>query len=339
MAGSSELPALSVPPNSMAPRTGVVVVVDDDEATRRLIRMWLEKSDLAIVDFPRGEEALAYVEESFEDVDAIVLDVMMPGLDGFEVLARLKSRDETSDIPVVLLTAHANEESDVVRGIETGAVDHLAKPFRGPVLVARVRALAEKQRHTRTVRRRLRTAEALATKDPLTELSNRREFERQLEREIAFTRRHATPMALLLIDLDHFKSINDLYGHPEGDRVLVFVARCLNHTLRRSDRAFRVGGEEFAVLLRGADVGAAKGAAVRLARALDAEPVFFPGGDSRVITYSGGVAVADAHNGFSTEGLFERADRALYRAKRGGRARTELEADDRATNDALAGEH
>ena len=319
----------SLPPSSWVPQPGAVLVVDDDDATRLLIKTWLKKQNLEVIEASRGHEALEIVRASPDTIDAIVLDVMMPGMDGFEVLSELKATPDAAEIPVVLLTAHANDEPDIVKGIETGAVDHVAKPFRGPVLAARVRTLCEKQRKSRAVKNRLQTAEALATKDALTGLSNRREFDRQLEREIAYTARHESPTALLLIDLDHFKSINDLYGHPEGDRVLVFVARCIRNTLRRPDRAFRVGGEEFAILLRGADDDAAEGAARRLARALKAEPIFFEGGDSRVVTFSGGIAVADAHNDYRTAGLVERADEALYRAKRAGRDRTEHEAETR----------
>ncbi len=306
-----------------------MLVVDDDDATRRLIRMWVERAEVEVIEAENGKSGLELARQHVARLDAIILDVMMPGMDGFAVLNALQEEPSTAEVPVVLLTAHANEEGDVVRGIERGAIDHVAKPFRGPVLLARVRALSEQRRAQRQMRARLQVAETLATKDPLTGLSNRRDFDLQLEKESSYASRHQSPFALLLVDIDHFKSINDLYGHPEGDRVLQFFSEQVSQCLRRSDRAFRVGGEEFALLLRGADRASAVVVAERLERALETNPVFFEGGDSRSVTFSGGVATAEASNAFRIAGMMDRADEALYRAKRTGRARTCVEGDDR----------
>lgn len=249
------------PPSSLSlpPPPDTVLVVDDDAATRLLTSRWLSRAGMKVLEAEDGQAALNVVREAPENICVIVLDVMMPVMDGYEVLARLSSDPEMSGIPVVLLTAHANDEEDVIRGIQHGAYDHLAKPYRGPVLVARVKALIEKRRREFNVNLRLRRAEQQATTDPLTGLSNRRDFERALSRETAFAERHREPISLLLIDIDHFKSVNDLFGHAEGDRVLVLVSQCIQSTLRRSDHAYRLGGEEFAVLLRGTDAAAGRG--------------------------------------------------------------------------------
>lgn len=313
--------ALEHPQNSLSlpPPPDTVLVVDDDAATRLLTSRWLGRAGVQVVEAGDGAEALAKIRLNPDSICVIVLDVMMPVMDGYEVLARLQSDPETSGIPVVLLTAHANDDDDIIRGIQHGAVDHLAKPYRGPVLVARVKALIEKRRRDFNVAFRLDVAERQATTDLLTGLSNRREFERALGREVAFAARQREPLSVLLIDIDRFKSVNDEFGHPEGDRVLVLVSKCIQETIRRSDHAYRLGGEEFAVLLRGTDRSAALAAGERILEALRRRPVTFPTGASRVITFSAGVASADLDSDFVTEQLVERADQALYAAKRGGR--------------------
>ena len=307
---------------------GAVLVVDDDDALRVLVGKWLSKAGLTVVEARTGEEALEKAREMANALDAIVCDVMMPGLDGFEVVKRLKADPATSPIPIVLLTAHATAESDIVRGVESGAIDHLAKPFSGPVLVAKVRALCERARVERALRRKLRHAEENATVDALTGLFNRRHFEGRLKAEASHALRHRRAFALVIFDLDHFKSINDTFGHEEGDRVLKHVAEAIRASLRGDDQAFRYGGEEFVLLLRACDASSAAVASERLRDELRARPIDLGEKlERRVITFSAGIAAADASNGFNVADLLARADAALYRAKRGGRDRSELEPD------------
>jgi diguanylate cyclase (GGDEF)-like protein len=311
---------------SVPPKPGAVLVVDDDDSLRLLVTRWLGKSGIACVEAASGEDALERARAMADGLDAIVCDVMMPGIDGFTVLERLKADPRTAAIPVLLLTAHANADADVVRGVEGGAVDHLAKPFSGPVLVAKVRAVTARARAERQVRKKLASAEERATIDALTGLFNRRQFDRRLKEECSSARRHKRPLSLFLFDLDHFKSINDTFGHADGDRVLQHVAERTRAALRTEDAAFRYGGEEIAVLLRDCDAASAKVVAERLQRDLRAKPIALGAAkEERVITFSGGIAAAQAGNGFATEEIVARADAALYRAKRGGRDRVELE--------------
>lgn len=300
------------------------MVVDDDETTRLLITRWVAKAGFEVVQAQDGLVAIEQLEADPSQFAVVVLDVMMPGLDGFEVISRMKADPRTASVPVILLTAHANDEKDVIRGIESGAVYHLEKPFSGPVLIGRIRSLWERRQKEFELEEDLAEAKALATTDPLTGLANRRSFDEQLDRETSFTSRHQQPVALMLLDLDHFKSINDLFGHPAGDAVLSYFADQLRATLRRSDQAYRIGGEEFAVLLRDTDTEQALATAARLRQALADAPVELDG-ESRRITFSAGVAAADSSNAFATARLVERADEALYRAKRGGRDRAEQE--------------
>jgi diguanylate cyclase (GGDEF)-like protein len=307
-------------------KPGAVLVVDDDDSLRALVVTWLTKSGLACVEARSGEEALESARSLADGLDVIVCDVMMPGIDGFTVLERLKADPATAAIPVILLTAHANTETEIVRGVETGAVEHLAKPFSGRVLAAKVVALIGRRRSERSLERKLRYAEQHATVDALTGLFNRRHLESRLHEESAHARRHSRPLALVMLDLDHFKSINDTFGHADGDRVLRHVGATIAGVLRAEDSAFRYGGEEFVILLRDCDAASAKVVGARLQARLAASPVMLgaePAKVERVVTFSGGVAAADATNRFATEDLVVRADKALYRAKGAGRNRIE----------------
>jgi diguanylate cyclase (GGDEF)-like protein len=274
-----------------------------------------------------GARGLELAREHAHAIGAIVLDVMMPGMDGYEVLDKLHLDPVTSLIPVVFLTAHANRDEDVIRGIRHGAVDHLAKPFNGQLLTEKIRALVTKRFVELELRERLDVAEARAITDALTGLPNRREFDARLAREMAFADRHAQPFTLLILDLDHFKNVNDQHGHAEGDRVLVQVGRLMREALRGSDEPYRVGGEEFAALLRNAPLGAGRQVALRILEAIRAAPFKFRDGSEQVLTASIGAAAADAGNDFRTLGIMERADRALYEAKALGRDRVEVESD------------
>jgi diguanylate cyclase (GGDEF)-like protein len=302
-----------------------VCVVDDDRPSRALAARWLEHAGFRVLQAEDGRAALTMIEKNADVLGVILLDVMMPQLDGFEVLELVRKNPATALIPVVFLTAHATDEDYVVRGIEGGADEHLTKPFKGKVLVAKVRALYRRRLSQLGLDQRLRAAEALAFTDALTGLSNRRAFDPQLRVESTFSERHHQPFALLMLDLDYFKSVNDEFGHPEGDRVLKYVAECILRTMRGSDQAFRLGGEEFAILLRGCDREAGFRAASRFRDCIGKCEFAFSNGSSRLITTSVGVAFCDVSNDFRVANMLARADAALYRAKQLGRNRAELE--------------
>jgi diguanylate cyclase (GGDEF)-like protein len=303
----------------------VVLVADDDEATRKMIVRWLTTAKFTCVEHTSGSSAAQALIADPDAVDAVVLDVMMPGLDGFQVLAQLKANHATAHIPILLLTAHAIEESDVVRGIDSGASFYLTKPFAGPVLVSQVRAACERSDADRELRMRLHFAEEHATTDALTGLMNRRAFEGRLAEAWANTGRHREPLALVLLDLDHFKEVNDAFGHGGGDRVLLYFARALRRAIRVGDQAFRYGGEEFALLLPKCDAQGALRVVSRIHLDLRSRPVSVIEGRATVVRFSAGIASAEASNTFRVEELEARADAALYKAKNGGRDRVELE--------------
>jgi two-component system, cell cycle response regulator len=303
---------------------GAVLVVDDDASTRALVLQWLRRAGIRTLEASTGEAAIDTVFADPDAIDAILLDAMMPGIDGFEVLTRLKSNPRCSRIPIVFLSASAGE-SDVVRGVKAGAIDYLPKPFSGPILVTKVEAVLERGRAERALYDKLRSAEEIAAQDGLTRLGNRRAFDLRLVELAANAVRHAEPLALLMLDIDRFKSINDTLGHLGGDAALKLLADKLRGTARTGDQAFRYGGEEFVLLLQKCDRVGAVSVYRRLRDELLGAPLSF---DDQIVhlSVSGGIATLEEANGFVVTNLVGRADEALYAAKRGGRDRVELEA-------------
>jgi diguanylate cyclase (GGDEF)-like protein len=302
----------------------IVLVVDDEEGTRGLVVRWLKSAGFVCREAKNGEEALAMLDSEPEAYETIVLDVMMPGMDGFTVLSRVKAEPRLSAIPVVILTASASE-SDIVRGVEAGAADYLLKPFSGPVLIAKLRSVRQRVQAEWRLNRKLQFAEQSATTDGLTGLANRRSFDERFVEMVSNSARHHEPLAVMMLDIDRFKSINDEYGHPAGDVALRFIADRIRRVLRVGDLAFRYGGEEFVTLLRKCDAIGAMGVYDRLRAELKKEAVDLGHGVSRSITISGGIATSEKDNDFRTDGLVARADVAMYAAKHGGRDRVEVE--------------
>lgn len=306
------------------PEHGAVLVVDDEPATRMLVAHWLSSAGLRTLQASSGEEALAVLDAAPETIDAILLDVMMPGTDGFEVLRRIKGDPRSRRIPIVFLSAAA-AESDVIRGVQAGAVDYLHKPFSGPILVTKVLAIVERGRVERALEHRLRSAEENATLDMLSGLSNRRGFEERLAEMVANSVRHKEPLALLLVDIDRFKAINDELGHPVGDEAIKHLAGKLREVIRAGDQAFRYGGEEFLLLLHKCDRTGATSIFARLRESLQQAPLALEDGRAVPLSVSGGIATMEPDNGFRLVNLVGRADTALYQAKRGGRDRVCIE--------------
>jgi two-component system cell cycle response regulator len=302
-----------------------VMVVDDDVASRKLVVRWLTESHYECAEHASGRDALRELTEHPDRFDVVVLDVMMPGADGFEVVARMKGDPALAHIPVILLTAQAVGDADIARGMAAGAEFYLTKPCRGPVLVAEVAAACARAAAEWELRMRLQFAEDSATRDALTGVMNRRAFEARLRDAVSNTTRHREALAVVMLDIDYFKKVNDSFGHEGGDRMLLYFARVLRRTVRLGDQVFRYGGEEFALLLPKCDVEGAKHVVARVQATLRAKPVVLVEGQPVVVRFSAGIATAEAKNEFRVEDLVGRADAALYAAKRAGRDRIEAE--------------
>ena len=230
---------------------------------------------------------------------------MMPGLDGFETCRRIKSDPTTEHIPVIMVTA-LSDVDDLVRGFEAGADDFVTKPIVGLALMARVRAQLRQKRRYESIREQSRV-------DPLTGAFNRGHFDVHASRLAARCRAAREPIAILIVDVDHLKQINDTHLHAGGDRVLKEIVYRVTSALRPSDLVARMGGDEFAVVMPETDLSAALQIAERLRRRVGDAPI-----DGVGATVSIGVAASRPEEAEELEVTLERADTALYLAKRAG---------------------
>ena len=312
---------------SIAPvAPGEILVVDDEESARKAVISHMMPLGLLVAQAESGSRAIEVATEKSSTLDCILLDLAIPGTDSWDVLRQLRADPETNAIPVLLLTDGPPSEADLLKMIEQGAMDHLTKPISATLLAAKVRVVCERARNQRELKNKLRFALEHAAHDALTGLFNRRYFDRRLREETAHAKRHKRPFSVVMLDLDHFKLVNDTYGHEDGDRVLRHVAEVVQAMLREDDVPCRYGGEEFVLLLRGTTGMAARVVANRLRADLAAKPIALGAKDElRHVTFSAGVAAADERNHYASENIVARADAALYRAKRAGRNRVETE--------------
>ncbi len=289
------------------------VLVVDDSATNRQMLGDLLRADYSVLEAKSGEEGLKLAQAHQPDV--ILLDVMMPDIDGYEVLRRLKEDQRTASLCVVFITGQDSPEEEE-RGLLQGASDYVTKPFHLMVVKARV-AL-----HMQIVRQR-RLLEQLANIDGLTELPNRRQFDTVFAQEWARASRTGRPLSVAIIDVDFFKRYNDHYGHAMGDHALQLVARSLRKRIQRpADMVARYGGEEFVVIMPDTPLEGAREVAERLR--IGVEGLGLPHKRSSAaicITVSIGVATTGPEAVTSAEVLMELADGRLYRAKKAGRNR------------------
>jgi diguanylate cyclase (GGDEF)-like protein len=301
-----------------------ILVVDDHPDNVEIINARLSSRGFAIETASNGEEALRMVHENPPHL--ILLDVMMPLLDGYEVSRRIKRDRELPYIPIILVTARDSTQ-DKVEGLDAGADDYLTKPVNFPELEARVRSmlrikrlqdeLDQKNRELELANKRLRK---LSITDGLTDLFNHRHIHELLHEEFERTRRSGEPLAVAMLDLDRFKQVNDTYGHPTGDVILYETARILRETAREIDMVGRYGGEEFVVILPGTDEEAAEQFAERV-RVAVAEHQFRDEANEVRMTISGGVSSFPGVGIEHPDVLVKRADEALYAAKESGRNR------------------
>jgi two-component system, cell cycle response regulator len=303
-----------------------VLLVEDDAMDIKLLEPVLSQLSGELRVASSAEAALEIIEAG--GVDLLLLDVMLPGMSGFDLCQRLKRDPEHQDIQVVLITCLDDLESRI-KGVELGADDFLVKPVECRELAARVKVLLEKKRYIDNLRSDYEEALTSAINDGLTGLYNRTYFMRFLEQEILRSNRQGYPIGLLMIDLDDFKQVNDTLGHLAGDKVLQDMARLLRNSVREIDLAARYGGEEFAVVFPYADSKGLHKAAVRVLSAIRAHSFFKdPHSSMGPMTASMGLALYPQHAASAAE-LIEAADTMLYEAKQSGKNRLRVFGDTR----------
>jgi diguanylate cyclase (GGDEF)-like protein len=292
-----------------------VLIADDDPISLTLLRSALQRWGYEVVVAKDGEQAWAALSGSNAPTLA-VLDWMMPGLTGPQVCRKVRELSREPYTYIILLTSK-NTKSETVEGMEAGADDYVVKPFHDHELQVRLRAgkrIIDLQTELLDAREELRDR---ANKDLLTMLPNRSAIQDLLEQELSRCHREGRTVGVILLDLDHFKRVNDTLGHLAGDTVLRETAGRFRSNMRTYDRIGRYGGEEFLVVLPNCDLEQATHQAERLRSRLDQQPVFVDG-TQLCVTASFGVTVSDGGER-SPEVLIRVADEALYRAKASGR--------------------
>lgn len=294
-----------------------ILVVDDIEDNILLLTFNLEDEGHQVSAATSGQTA--YDLALTQHPDLILLDVMMPGWDGLQTLRQLKQNAATADIPVIMVSAR-HADASIIEALDIGAHDYVTKPYIYPVLAARLRSALRLRQAQQDLAQANLTLSQLASLDPLTETYNRRHFYTLTKSELARARRYNRPLSLFMLDIDHFKSINDNYGHAAGDQALINLTRLCKQTIRQSDILARFGGEEFVICCPDTDIGAAEQLAQRLRWLLHKEGLAIGGGQILPATASFGVAALSSVDA-SIEDLINRADTFLYRAKHAGRNR------------------
>lgn len=285
----------------------IVLIVDDSVDVHRLLKARLRHEDLELRGATSGDEALKLVKAIKPTI--ILLDLDMPGTDGFQVLRALKSDPTTMEMPVIVLSALSSAQ-DKVTAFDLGAVDYITKPFNLTELRVRVRSALRLHRLVELLAER-------AQIDGLTGLWNRAYFDRRWTEEVGKAARRQRPLSLAMIDIDHFKSINDTYGHPAGDAVLQDAAKLIQRECRQEDVACRYGGEEFALILPDTTPEEAANLCDRIRQSFASS--VWSRHPERTVTASIGLAGFNVTTGMSPAGWLESSDRALYAAKQRGR--------------------
>lgn len=299
-----------------------LLIVDDNPRNLQVLGTILKREGYELIVAVDGKQALNAVIRTRPDL--ILMDVMMPVMDGFEACRRLKSDSAYRDIPLIFLSARG-ETDDLLRGFEVGAVDYVTKPFNRGELLARVRTHVELRRSRMALETAYaelsaahRELERAARTDPLTGLFNRREMMERIAGEIGRFHRKGTPFSVALTDIDDFKLFNDRYGHACGDRVLIAVADRMRDRVRRQDVVGRWGGEEFLVLLTDTEQEGAVAAGEKLRRAVRSATVSW-GNETLSVRLT--VGVSEFRNGMDADSCLREADERLYWGKAAGKNR------------------
>lgn len=295
----------------MTDKKKLILIVDDNPQNLQVLGNLLTKNGFKLGFAMNGIQTLKFLNE--KEPDLILLDIIMPEMDGYETCEKLKADERYRNIPVIFLTAKVETE-EIVKGFQIGGVDYVTKPFVEEVLLARVKThLALKEKTEKLFQ--------LSTRDGLTNIANRRRFDEFLDSEWKRSLRSGDPVSLIIIDIDFFKFYNDHYGHQKGDDVLKKVAKSIKGcALRASDLTARYGGEEFAIVLGNTDVENAWNIANKVCQAI--RDLNIPHELSKVhdcVTVSVGAGTIIPNQKSNKNSFIEQVDKQLYEAKKNGR--------------------
>ncbi len=298
----------------------VLLVIDDSKPIRDEVKKIFAMTSFfdVILEANNGIEGFKLLINN--DVDIILCDVIMPSIDGFKFLTMMKAKPEYTDLPVIMLTGEQSPEKKI-EGLNRGASDYVTKPFDAGELVARVQVQLKLKRLQDELKKSNALLKKLSSTDVLTKIHNRRNLMEMLDAEFERANRYGNYLSLLMVDIDHFKNVNDTYGHQMGDEVLSGLGDILRETKRKNDMPGRYGGEEFIVILPHSDPGGSLIVAERLREHVEQKEFKDSVSDPLPlkITISIGVATFPAPNIKSAAELIKRADEALYEAKETGR--------------------
>jgi two-component system, cell cycle response regulator len=289
-----------------------ILVIEDHPDQRDLLAIVLQREGYRVVTAANGLEAMEKMQK--EHVQIALSDIMMPKMDGFELIKNIRSESALKGIYIILITARI-QEGDRVRGLDLGADDYITKPFSFSELLARVRVGSRVVQYQQNLEHQTQT-------DPLTGLFNRRAFERKIEEEFERAKRYNHPLSLLLLDIDNFKIINDTYGHHGGDTALITISEILRERTRRSDSPARYGGEEFVLILPETDQENALQVAGKIHEEIRSR-TFGTSAKPFVLTVSIGLTSNSTKHYIDWQQMLEDADGAMYVAKNNGKDRVE----------------
>ncbi len=296
-----------------------ILVVDDSRLISHVAKTILTQRGHEVI---LAQDGLAGLQAAKSECpDLILLDLIMPVMDGYQMCQNLKEEDSTKEIPIIMLTSKA-EPADKVRGLELGALDYVTKPFDEGELVTRVNIQLRLKQLYEALQEKNRRLQELANRDGLTGLYNHRYFHEHLSKDFLRAKRYHESLSCILLDIDYFKKFNDTYGHQTGDIVLRALGQVIKNSIRDSDFAARYGGEEFAIVLYYTDGPAAVQVAERLRHMVEHCDVRDKDNVLHV-TISLGVATFPHEQIRNHKQLVEYADKALYKAKENGRNRVE----------------
>jgi diguanylate cyclase (GGDEF)-like protein len=308
--------------SAVSPR---VLLVDDDEIMVDRLKDLVTTAGFEVVTASSGEGALVTLATQFAPI--VILDRHMPGMDGLALCRRIRATQYPGYVYIMLVTAHDSED-EILAGLDAGADDYLSKRLSGTHVIARLATARRILQLEHSLRQVIEERRRMAMTDVLTGCHNRRYFMNHLRREIKRMRRFGGEVALVVFDVDHFKHINDRYGHAAGDAVLIeFVRRVQGALPREYDWCARLGGEEFAVVLPQTGLGGGATVAEKIRRAVAAAPIQTAQGPVEVTVSAGvsGLACFADRGAVTADHLLSRADDCLYHSKNGGRDRVTVD--------------